>query len=277
MGWWTDMKRTGGRFLDEVTGKRASRDAKDAAAQQAAAGRQAGNYSQSMLRNARNEIGQYSDRSLRDYMEFSDAQRAGKFKTDPGSFEFDEYQGPDDFKYDSFNFSADPGYQFRLEQGLSAAKNQASARGMTGGGLLTELMNYGQGMASQEVGNAFGRYANQRDFARGGYESDRAFGRGNYDMDRAFGYGVFSDDFGRRQSENAANYGRMAHLGQYGPMAQNRLADMWTQHGQDYGNNLMGIGNVQAAGTMGASNAMSKGWGNIGEMGKFGFSLLGAG
>lgn len=58
--------------------------------------------------------------------------------------------------------AADPGYQFRLEQGLGAIQNSAAAKGiLNSGGTLKDLQNYGQNLASQEYGNVFNRNMQQ--------------------------------------------------------------------------------------------------------------------
>ena len=52
----------------------------------------------------------------------------------------------------------DPGYQFRLSEGLKAVSNSGSARGMgLSGAQLKDLTRYSQGLASQEFGNAYNR------------------------------------------------------------------------------------------------------------------------
>jgi hypothetical protein len=59
------------------------------------------------------------------------------------------------------DMTADPGYQFRLQQGQEALERSGAARGVTNtGGTLKDILDYGQQAASQEYGNVFGR---QRD------------------------------------------------------------------------------------------------------------------
>lgn len=54
----------------------------------------------------------------------------------------------------------DPGYGFRLSEGLKALDRQAAARGgLISGGALKAAQRYGQDLASQEFGNAYGRLA----------------------------------------------------------------------------------------------------------------------
>jgi len=61
-------------------------------------------------------------------------------------------------------FEQDPGYQFRLEEGLKALDRQAAARGglISGGAMKAARERYGQGLASQEYQNAFNRYQAER-------------------------------------------------------------------------------------------------------------------
>ena len=62
----------------------------------------------------------------------------------------------------------DPGYDWRREQGLKGVEGSAAGAGMLkSGDTLRALENYGQGLASQEYGNAFGRRMTQGDFLKG--------------------------------------------------------------------------------------------------------------
>lgn len=59
------------------------------------------------------------------------------------------------------NFTASPGYQFRLDQGLEAVtQNKAVGGLLNSGGTLKGLNDYGQGMASSEYNNWFGQNLN---------------------------------------------------------------------------------------------------------------------
>lgn len=61
-------------------------------------------------------------------------------------------------------FQADPGYQFRMSEGLKALERSAAARGLLqSGGTLKGTMQYGQNLASSEYENAFSRYLTQRE------------------------------------------------------------------------------------------------------------------
>ena len=60
-------------------------------------------------------------------------------------------------------YEADPGYQFRLDQGQKQLERQLAAQGKTYSPEAAKaLMGYNQGMASQEYGNAYNRYQNDQ-------------------------------------------------------------------------------------------------------------------
>jgi hypothetical protein len=61
------------------------------------------------------------------------------------------------------DFTADPGYAFRLAEGQKTLDRQAAARGgLISGGALKAATRYGQDMGSQEYQNAFNRYQTNR-------------------------------------------------------------------------------------------------------------------
>jgi hypothetical protein len=72
--------------------------------------------------------------------------------TPPPEFDAPEFTMP--------NPEDDPGYQFRLQQGLKALNANAAQSGtLLTGGTLRDLMEYGQGFASNEYSNVFDRAA----------------------------------------------------------------------------------------------------------------------
>jgi len=78
---------------------------------------------------------------------------------DPNSPDFGKYAGDFGMK----DFEADPGYAFRLKEGMRGLENSAAARGLlSSGSTLKGITDYGQGMASQEYGNAYNRYQTNR-------------------------------------------------------------------------------------------------------------------
>ena len=57
------------------------------------------------------------------------------------------------------DFTTDPGYAFRMSEGLKSLDRQAAARGgLISGGALKAAQRYGQDLGSQEYQNAFNRY-----------------------------------------------------------------------------------------------------------------------
>ena len=60
------------------------------------------------------------------------------------------------------DFQADPGYAWRKQQGIDTLRAGAAATGMFGSGNMgTALVDYGQGLASQEYSAAYGRWQDQ--------------------------------------------------------------------------------------------------------------------
>ena len=61
------------------------------------------------------------------------------------------------------DFEADPGYAFRMKEGLKGLDQQAAARGgLISGNALRAAQQYGQALGSQEYQNAFNRYQTNR-------------------------------------------------------------------------------------------------------------------
>ena len=61
------------------------------------------------------------------------------------------------------DFQADPGYAFRMSEGLKALDRTAASRGgLMSGATLKGTQRYGQDLASQEYNNAFNRYQTNR-------------------------------------------------------------------------------------------------------------------
>lgn len=66
-------------------------------------------------------------------------------------------------KFGMNQFTADPGYAFRLAEGQKALERSAAARGgLISGSALKAATRYGQDMGSQEYTNAFNRYQTER-------------------------------------------------------------------------------------------------------------------
>jgi hypothetical protein len=62
------------------------------------------------------------------------------------------------FTMENFDFTADPGYQFRMQEGIDARDASASARGrLLSGAQNKAITDYGQNFASNEYANAYAR------------------------------------------------------------------------------------------------------------------------
>lgn len=87
------------------------------------------------------------------------SRRQGDFWMNTASPDYGKYAR--DFSMQ--DFTADPGYAFRLKEGMNALDRQAAARGgLMSGSALKAAQRYGQEMGSQEYGNAFNRYQTNR-------------------------------------------------------------------------------------------------------------------
>jgi hypothetical protein len=72
--------------------------------------------------------------------------------------------GEFDQRFNMGTFQQDPGYAFRLSEGMNALNKTAAARGgMLSGAALRGATRYGQDLGSQEYQNAFNRYYRERE------------------------------------------------------------------------------------------------------------------
>lgn len=86
----------------------------------------------------------------------------GGLNVDTSSPQFGKYAKA----FSETNFTADPGYAFRLSEGMKALERSAAARGgLLSGATLKGTQRFGQDLASQEYQNAFNRYYAERNAA----------------------------------------------------------------------------------------------------------------
>lgn len=118
--------------------------------------------------------------------------------------------------FSAADFQADPGYQFRLDEGLKALDKQAAARGgLISGAALKAASGYAGDQASAEYQNAYNRYNTNR----------------------------------------AAILNPLQSLAGQGQTQSNALAEQGTQYATNAGNNMMAAGNARASGYVGSANA----------------------
>jgi hypothetical protein len=118
----------------------------------------------------------------------------------------------------------DPGYQFRLSEGMKGLERSAAARGgLLSGGTLKGIQRYGQDMASQEYQNAFNRY----------------------------------------QAERTGTLNPFQSLAGVGQSTANTLGTMGMNYANQAGEAYQGAANARASGYIGGANAISGAIGNI--------------
>lgn len=128
-------------------------------------------------------------------------------------------------------FTADPGYGFRLSEGQKALERSAAARGgLISGGALKAATRFGQDMGSQEYTNAFNRYQTEREARLGPLRTLTGMG------------GTTASNLGAAGQTMASNVG---NLGMAGANAT--------------GEGYMGAANARASGYMGGYNAINSG------------------
>lgn len=149
------------------------------------------------------------------------------------------------------DFQADPGYAFRLSEGMKALDRTAAARGgLLSGATLKGAQRYGSDLASQEYQNAFNRY-----------QANRAA------QEQAYG-----NAFNRFQTERTntlAPLQSLAGVGQSATQQAQQAAQNYAtgasgalgNFGAAQGSNIIGAGNARASGYIGGANALSSGLG----------------
>lgn len=123
------------------------------------------------------------------------------------------------------DFQQDPGYNFRLDEGLKALNRKNAALGMMGSGrAMKDVTRFAQGLASDEYSNAFNRF----------------------------------------QVNRSNKLNPLQSLAGVGQTATNALSQAAQGYGSSAGELITGAGNAAAAGTIGAANgltrAMTNGW-----------------
>lgn len=145
---------------------------------------------------------------------------------------------PAAFKFGAEDYTADPGYAFRLAEGQKALDRQAAARGgLISGGALKAAQRYGQDMGSQEFQNAYQR-------ALTGYNTEVARSDTGYNRLAAMaGVGQTSTDKIGAAGQ-AMTSGISSSLGNYG----NAASEAYGAGGQARASGYMGVANAAAGG-----------------------------
>ena len=147
---------------------------------------------------------------------------------------------PGAFKFGAADYTADPGYAFRLAEGRKALASKARARGgLVSGQTLKGMQDYAQESASQEFQNAYNR-------AYTGYGTDVARENQLYNRQAALaGIGQSSTNL----------------VGQAGQNYATGVGNALGSYGTNVGNLMTSAGAAQAAGQVGVANAITGGLG----------------
>ncbi|MEI6793880.1 MAG: DNA transfer protein p32 [Verrucomicrobiota bacterium] len=109
-------------------------------------------------------------------------------------------------------FTADPGYSFRLSKGLEGLNANAAARGgLISGAALKAAQSYGQKEASNEYTNAYNRFMQEKEAERTGYSDLTRIGQA-----AAAGTATAAGQYGTAAATNINNAGQAQASGYVG-------------------------------------------------------------
>ena len=169
-----------------------------------------------------------------------------------------------DFTPADFTANKDPGYAFRISEGLKAIDRQAAARGgLISGNALKAASGYSSDLASQEYNAAFNRFQTIRGNtlqpfqvgAAAGQSAAAMQGQANLNFGSAGGQAIANAGQGASSAYGALGTGTYNAIGNYGTGVSNTLG----AYGTNTSNNLLGSGNARASGYVGGANAFNQG------------------
>lgn len=212
MGWWTDTKNFMGDLVtggaqSQLRGQREGRNALMAGAEESkdylTQGFQgAQGYQQPYYQSGVNALNQMQDQSQFDYGQFN-----------PESFSAPGAEG----------MYADPGYQFRMQQGNQAMLGSLAkgAGGAYSPDAMRRMMQYNQGLGSQEYQNVFDR-------AKTGYDLN---------------YNRAKDIYGANRTNLADKWNRLESMRNSGQTAAGNLSNLQSDYAANMSNvNMQGRG-----------------------------------
>jgi hypothetical protein len=198
------------------------------------------------------EAGQAGQNKLLEYLGIGGDRAAANY----GKFATAE------FTPEAFAANQDPGYGFRMKEGLKAIDANAAARGgLISGAALKAAGRYGQDMASQEYSNAFNRYQTMRGNTLSPYERLQGVGLNATTMTGNAGatyggagnqaYGALGS--GLFNAYGSASQGATGAYGALGTGTYNALGG----YGAGASESMLGGANARASGYIGQSNAIT--------------------
>lgn len=139
-----------------------------------------------------------------------------------------------------------PGYQFTAQQGSkSILQGAAAAGGAISGGTLKALDQFNTGLADSAYNDVFNRALSTYNTGVQGYQLNLA------------DYNANLQGYQAELAKNAQEFSQMFAPAQLGEAAVTGLNSMGQNVALNVGNLMTGIGNSQAAGTVGSSNAIT--------------------
>jgi len=145
--------------------------------------------------------------------------------------------------------AATPGYQFTLGQGLKAAQNSASARGLgASGAAIKGASAYATGLADSTYGDTFNR-------ALSTYTTNRSNALSNFGTN----YGIASDAVNRLLGVVGNGQNAAAQTGALGAQAAGNVANAITSGAAATAAGAVGSSNAITGGLSGAANALQSG------------------
>jgi hypothetical protein len=155
------------------------------------------------------------------------------------------------------DFQTDPGYAFRLSEGMKALDRTAASRGgLLSGATLKGAQRYGSDLASQEYGNAYNRFQANR--ATQSQEYQNAFNR--YQAERAAQEQNYGNAFNRFQAERSNTLAPLQSLAGVGQSATQQAQQASQNYATGATNSLANYGNAAASNAIGAGNARASGY-----------------
>ena len=176
-----------------------------------------------------------------------------------------------DFTPEMFKAGMDPGYGFRMSEGLKAVDRQAAARGgLISGNALKASQAFGQEAASQEYNNAFNRFQTIRGNtlqpfqmgAAAGQSAAAMQGQANANFGSAGGQAIGQFGQGVSGAYGAAGGAANQAYGAYGQGVTGTLG----AYGTNATNAMLGGANAQASGIVGGANAFNQGLSGISNL-----------
>lgn len=159
--------------------------------------------------------------------QYADAQARSKPFYDAGVNALAQYQNPELTRpFAMSDFNADPGYGFRMDQGMKALNQSMASKGLGVSGTgIKGAMNFGQNLGSQEYQNAYNRYG----------------------------------------QDQATRRNTLANIAGFGPPAAAATTAAGTNYATNAGNMGMGAANTFANADMAAAASQASAYGGIGN------------